>query len=110
MTFDEFKQMALISIEEICLEIFRENPSSIKIKKQAVAVKNLAKIFDTALALSNEKGFQSGRSLFPGEDQQYRKEAFPRWGKKEQADIELHLYLNKTAVRGMFLLPDRCQG
>ena len=59
MTFDEFKQMALISMEEICLEIFRENPSSIKIKKQAVAVKNLAKIFDTALALGNEKGFQS---------------------------------------------------
>ena len=59
MTFDEFKQMALISMEEICLEIFRENPSSIKIKKQAVAVKNLARIFDTALALANEKGFQS---------------------------------------------------
>jgi len=59
MTFDEFKQMALISMDEICLEIFRENPSSIKIKKQAVAVKNLAKIFNTALALSNEKGFQS---------------------------------------------------
>jgi len=59
MTFDEFKQMALISMEEICLEIFRENPSSIRIKKQAVAVKNLAKIFDTALMLSNEKGFQS---------------------------------------------------
>ncbi|RJP88880.1 MAG: TetR/AcrR family transcriptional regulator [Desulfobacteraceae bacterium] len=46
-------------MDEICLEIFRENPSSIKIKKQAVAVKNLAKIFNTALALSNEKGFQS---------------------------------------------------
>ena len=59
MTFDEFKQMALISMEEICLEIFRENPSSIRIKKQAVAVKNLAKIFDTALMLGNEKGFQS---------------------------------------------------
>jgi AcrR family transcriptional regulator len=59
MTFDEFKQMALISMDEICLEIFRENPSSIKIKKQAVAVKNLARIFDTALALGNEKGFQS---------------------------------------------------
>lgn len=59
MNFDEFKQMALISMEEICLEIFRENPTAIKIKKQAVAVKNLARIFDTALAISNEKGFQS---------------------------------------------------
>ena len=45
MTFDEFKQMAMISMEEICREIFRENQSSIKIKKEAVAVKNLAKYF-----------------------------------------------------------------
>jgi len=31
-------------------------------------------------------------------------------GKKEQADTERHLYPNKTVVRDMFLLPDRCQG
>jgi AcrR family transcriptional regulator len=59
MTFEEFKQMATISMEEICHEIFRENQASIKIKKEAVAVKNLANIFNTALMLSNEKGFQS---------------------------------------------------
>ena len=59
---------------------------------------------------ANGKGFQSGRSPSPGADQRYRKEAFPRWGKKEQADTELHLYLNKTVVRDMFLLPNRCQG
>jgi len=59
MTFEEFKHTALISMEEICQEIFVENQASIKIKKQAVAVKNLANIFDTALKLSNEKGFQS---------------------------------------------------
>jgi AcrR family transcriptional regulator len=51
--------MAAVSMEEICREIFVENQASIKIKKQAVAVKNLANIFDTALTLSNEKGFQS---------------------------------------------------
>ncbi len=59
MTFEEFKQMAAISMEEICHEIFMENQASIKIKKEAVAVKNLANIFNTALMLSNEKGFQS---------------------------------------------------
>jgi AcrR family transcriptional regulator len=59
MTFEEFKQMATISMEEICREIFMENQASIKIKKEAVAVKNLANIFNTALMLSNEKGFQS---------------------------------------------------
>ncbi|MBC2716918.1 MAG: helix-turn-helix transcriptional regulator [Desulfobacteraceae bacterium] len=46
-------------MEEICHEIFMENQASIKIKKEAVAVKNLANIFNTALNLSNEKGFQS---------------------------------------------------
>ncbi len=59
MTFEEFRQMATISMEEICSEIFAENQASIKIKKEAVAVKNLANIFNTALRLSNEKGFQS---------------------------------------------------
>ena len=59
MTFDAFRQMATLSMEEICREIFTENHASIKIKKEAVAVKNLANIFHTALTLSNEKGFQS---------------------------------------------------
>jgi len=59
MTFEDFKHMATISMEEICHEIFMENQASIKIKKEAVAVKNLANIFNTALTLSNEKGFQS---------------------------------------------------
>ena len=59
MTFNEFKQMAMISMEEICRDIFRENQKSIKIKKEAVAVKNLSNIFSTTLKLSNEKGFQT---------------------------------------------------
>jgi AcrR family transcriptional regulator len=59
MTFEEFKHIATVSMEEICHEIFLENQASIKIKKEAVAVKNLANIFNTALRLSNEKGFQS---------------------------------------------------
>ncbi len=59
MIFEEFKHMAMISMEEICREVFMDNPASIKIKKEAVAVKNLVNIFDTALRLSNEKGFQS---------------------------------------------------
>lgn len=57
MNFDQFKQNALISMEEICRETFRKNQVSIKIKKEAVAVKNLSNIFDCALRLSNEKGF-----------------------------------------------------
>ena len=59
MRFNEFRQMALVSMEEICREIFYENQASIKTKKEAVAVRNLANIFDTTLKLSNEKGFQT---------------------------------------------------
>ena len=59
MTFEEFRHMATISMEEICHEIFLENQASIKIKKEAVAVKNLVNICETALRLSNEKGFQA---------------------------------------------------
>jgi AcrR family transcriptional regulator len=59
MTFNEFKQQTMISIDEICREIFREHQKSIKIKKEAVAVKNLTNIFSTTLKLSNEKGFQT---------------------------------------------------
>ncbi len=59
MRFSEFRQMALISMEDICREIFYENQASIKTKKEAVAVRNLANIFNTTLRLSNEKGFQT---------------------------------------------------
>lgn len=57
--FDKFKQMALLSMEDICREIFRENQQSIKIKKEPVAVRNLVNIFYTTLTLSNEKGFHT---------------------------------------------------
>ena len=59
MKFNEFKNMAQLSMEEICRDTFRKNQNSIKIKKEAVAVKNLAAIFHTTLRLSNEKGFQT---------------------------------------------------
>jgi AcrR family transcriptional regulator len=59
MRFNEFRQMALISMEEICREIFMENQASIKTKKEAVAVKNLNNIFNTTLKLANQKGFHT---------------------------------------------------
>jgi len=59
MRFHEFRQMALVSMEEICREIFNENQASIKTKKEAVAIRNLTNIFNTTLKLSNEKGFHT---------------------------------------------------
>ncbi len=57
--FDSFRKMTLLSMEEICRDIFRENQHRIKIKKEAVAVRNLVNIFHTTLQISNEKGFQT---------------------------------------------------
>ena len=57
MNFETFKSLVRISKEDICRELFLENKSSIKIKKEGVAIKNLVRIFDAALHLSNKKGF-----------------------------------------------------
>ncbi|MBA2882560.1 AcrR family transcriptional regulator [Desulfosalsimonas propionicica] len=57
--FDDFRKMTLLSMEEICRDIFKENQHRIKIKKEAVAVRNLVNIFHTTLQISNEKGFQT---------------------------------------------------
>jgi AcrR family transcriptional regulator len=55
--FETFKKLVSLSKEDICRELFLENRERIKIKKEGVAVKNLVKIFDAALAISNKKGF-----------------------------------------------------
>lgn len=59
MKFASFKNRVQLSKEDICRELFIENRDRIKIKKEAVAVKNLVKIFDAALAISNDKGFSA---------------------------------------------------
>ena len=59
MKFASFKKRVQLSKEDICRELFIENRDRIKIKKETVAVKNLVKIFDAALSISNEKGFSA---------------------------------------------------
>ena len=59
MKFASFKNRVQLSKEDICRELFIENRDRIKIKKEAVAVKNLVKIFDAALSISNDKGFSA---------------------------------------------------
>lgn len=59
MTFGEFKEMTMVSMDEICRDIFRENRHSIKIKKEETVVRNLVNIFNATLKLSNEKGFRT---------------------------------------------------
>jgi len=59
LKFDALKDLVHISKEDICRRFFLDNRKKIKIKKEDVAVRNLVKIFDTALAISNKKGFST---------------------------------------------------
>jgi AcrR family transcriptional regulator len=59
LNFETFQKIVNVSMEDMCREFFLGNRDSIKIKKGAVAVKNLVKIFNAALSLSNVKGFSA---------------------------------------------------
>ncbi len=59
MTYQEFIATANISKERLYREIYRANRDHIQVKKEATVVRNLSRIFDATLKLSNEKGFQA---------------------------------------------------
>ncbi len=59
MTYDDFKKTFMLSIEDICRDICRDQQYSIKIKNEDIAVKNLVIIFNATLELGNRKGFQA---------------------------------------------------
>ena len=58
-SFDAFKKKFEISREGMTRELFRENAASIRVKKEATAVKNLERIIDAVCSISTEKGFQA---------------------------------------------------
>lgn len=57
--FDTFKAELSLSKEEICRELYQENTDKIRIKKEATATRNLARIIDSTLRLANSKGFHA---------------------------------------------------
>ena len=59
MNYREFQHFVNISKKEICRETFVENRKSIRVKKEETVVKNLEKIFDATLKISNKKGFKA---------------------------------------------------
>ncbi|HNX25567.1 MAG TPA: helix-turn-helix domain-containing protein [Spirochaetota bacterium] len=59
LTFTQFIRDTSVSMEDICRDFYLGNRETIRIKKEAVAVKNLATILNTTLRLSVEMGFQS---------------------------------------------------
>jgi len=59
MNYAEFKKLVNFSKRDICKETFAENREAIRVKKEKTVVKNLERIFDATLKISNEKGFQA---------------------------------------------------
>jgi len=58
MSFRDFTNQ-MVSMEEICRDLYRRHRKSIKIKKEEVVIKNLVTIFNATLELSNQKGFHA---------------------------------------------------
>lgn len=59
MNYSAFKTNIAISKRDLCRDIFRKHPEAIQIKKEETVVRNLERIFDAALKISNRKGFQA---------------------------------------------------
>jgi AcrR family transcriptional regulator len=59
MQYAEFKQQVRISAADICRETFDRHRAAIRIKKERTVVKNLRRIFDATLKISNQRGFSS---------------------------------------------------
>jgi len=57
--YAKFKKQNRLLIETIYRDFFNNNQGSLKIKKEAVVLKNLEVIINTTLKLSSEMGFQS---------------------------------------------------
>lgn len=59
MNFIDFQKQMHISRRDLCRETFDQNRAAIRVKKKAKVIENLERIFDAALKISNNKGFQA---------------------------------------------------
>jgi len=59
MTYAEFQKEIKISKQDICREVYARHRSSIRVRKENTVVKNLERIFNATLKISNKKGFQA---------------------------------------------------
>lgn len=57
LDFDRFMAAVDLSQTEICRALYHANPQTIRIKKERVAVRNLARVIDATLRLANRRGF-----------------------------------------------------
>ena len=59
MDYADFQKKINPSKQDLCREVYQENRRSIRVKKEDTVVKNLERIFDATLKISNKKGFQA---------------------------------------------------
>ncbi|MGD8521059.1 MAG: TetR/AcrR family transcriptional regulator [Desulfobacterales bacterium] len=59
MDYAQFQKQVSLSKQDICREAFADNRNTIRVKKEGTVVKNLERIFDATLKISNKKGFQA---------------------------------------------------
>ena len=59
MNYPAFKKTISNYAKDFCNEDFLESRKNIRIKKESTVAKNLEKIFDATLKISNNKGFQA---------------------------------------------------
>lgn len=59
MNYQEFQKSINVSKEQLYREIYLANRDQIQVKKEETVIRNLSRIFDAALKISNEKGFQA---------------------------------------------------
>jgi AcrR family transcriptional regulator len=59
MNYTDFKKMVNLSRQAICREVSAANRENIRVKNENTVIKNLEKIFDATLKISNKKGFQA---------------------------------------------------
>jgi len=59
MDYADFQKKINPSKQDLCREVYHENRRSIRVKKEDTVVKNLERIFDATLKISNKKGFQA---------------------------------------------------
>ena len=59
MDYAQFQKQVSLSKKDICREAFVDNRNTIRVKKEGTVVKNLERIFDATLKISNKKGFQA---------------------------------------------------
>ncbi|MFO7962361.1 MAG: TetR/AcrR family transcriptional regulator [Desulfobacterales bacterium] len=59
MDYTEFRKIFTCYKDDLYLEILEQNRERIRVKKENTIVKNLEKIFEATLKISNKKGFQA---------------------------------------------------